>query len=55
MTTMSPFANSMRQQPRRANPFMGGIGGLFGGGQPSYNQQQAQRVAPPNPFEGNEQ
>jgi len=54
MTTMSPFANSMRQQPRRANPFMGGLGGLFGGGRPSYNQQQAQRVAPPNPFEGNE-
>jgi hypothetical protein len=55
----SPFANSIRQfnpsrsQSRPANPFMGGLGGLFGGGRPQV--QQAQRAEPANPFADNEQ
>jgi len=55
----SPFANSLRQfnpsrsQSRPANPFMGGLGVLFGGGRPQV--QQAQRAEPANPFADNEQ
>ena len=57
---ISPFANSVRQQPIDLSQF--GLGALFqrlGAAQPTNNVPQTQMMAQPaqpaNPFEGNEQ
>ena len=66
---MSPFAKPFRQlgqmptaQPRPANPFLGGLGGLFGGrgGQPMVTpslggqmDRGLQPAEPVNPFAEN--